>query len=139
MTEGAHLLFSIHTITFRLSPSAFAASNSLLCVPFNTCLWSTKLSNTSRPCARNSSSLSLVFWIKLCSSSACICLCEKPLCVAEARKGDSEMVSVLCGRRAGCSVDWLGECVVWNRLRASEGEARGAAPEMSSDRWATAC
>ena len=106
-------------------------------MPLSIFRWSTKLSKTSRPCAKNSSSLLSVFWIKLCSSKARNSL--PPGCGVGPRNGDSEMTSPW-GRSPGCRVELPG-FVFKKRLRLSEcegesGEAEEA--EMSSVRFASA-
>lgn len=128
LTENAtqkytHLRFSIHPITSRLNPSVFATSRIRLCVPLRIFRWSTRLSRTSLPCAKNSSSRVSVFWRNVCSSRARNSLLPIPGCGVDPRNGDSDTIS-LCGRRAGCSVEGPWEC--WNRRRVSEGD-RGAA------------
>jgi hypothetical protein len=70
--------------------------------------------------------------MKVCSSRAWDSRAEYPLCGVELLKGDSDIVSLCCGLKAGWSVllvEWLEGCEVWNRLRASEGEGRGP-PEL---------
>jgi hypothetical protein len=69
--KKAHLLRSIQLTTSRLSPSVFAASRNRRCVPLSTARWSTRLSSTSRPCAKNSSSRVSAPRRKSCSFSAC--------------------------------------------------------------------
>jgi hypothetical protein len=135
--EGTYLRFSIQPITSLLNPSVLAALKSLRCVPLSIFRWSTKLSKTSRPCAKNSSSLLSVFWIKLCSSKARNSL--PPGCGVGPRNGDSEMTSPR-GRSSGCRVELPG-FVFRKRLRLSacEGESGEAEEaEMSSVRFASA-
>lgn len=122
-----HLLLSIHPITFLLKPNVLAASNNLLCVPFNIFLWSTKLSNTSRPWDKNSSILVSVFCKKVCSSNALNSRLFRPLGAApygwdgvDVRNGDS-LSSCCWGVVFG---------VFRKRRRASAGPAEGGfAPE----------
>ena len=92
----AHLLRSIQPTTSRLSPSVFAASRRRRCVPLSIARWSTRLSSTSRPCAKNSSSRASVPRRKSCSCSACASrLAPRYACapLPLARKGLSGAVS----------------------------------------------
>lgn len=134
-----HLRFSIQPITFRLSPRVLAASSSRFWVPFSICRWSTRLFRTSWPCARKSSSLSLVFWMNVCSSKACASRAEKLLWPGP-RNGDSATVSECCERRPGwrCDVELGGGYVGWNLLRASEGDIGVPETDISSERCAAA-
>ncbi len=94
--KTAHLLRSIQLTTSRLSPSVFAASRSRRCVPLSTARWSTRLSSTSRPCAKNSSSRASAPCINVCSCSACASrLAPRYACapLSLARKGFSGAVS----------------------------------------------
>jgi hypothetical protein len=68
--KTAHLLRSIQLTTSRLSPSVLAASRRRRCVPLSIARWSTRLSSTSLPCAKNSSSRASVPRMKSCSCSA---------------------------------------------------------------------
>lgn len=128
-----YLLFSIHPMTSLLRPSVFAASSSLRCVPFSTFRWSTKSSSTALPCAMNSSSLVSVFWIKLCSRSACCSRDTLFRCTGVGpRKGDSETSSA------------PGVCPAIYLRRVSPGPAeRGIVdddePDRSSVRAAASC
>lgn len=132
-----YLRFSIQPITSLLSPSVLAALKILRWVPLSIFLWSTKLSKTSRPWAKNSSNLLSVFWMKLCSSKARNSL--PPGCGVGPRNGDSEMTSP-CGRSPGCRVEFPG-FVFRNRLRLSEAEGESGEAEeaeISSVRFASA-
>ena len=131
---GIYLRFSIQPITSLLSPSVLAALKSLRCVPLSIFRWSTRLSKTSRPCAKNSSSLLSVFCMKLCSSNA-----RNSRPPIGPRNGDSEMRSPW-GRSPGWRVEFPG-FVFRNRLRLSEGEAESGEAEeadISSVRFSSA-
>ena len=90
-------------------------------MPFNTLRWSTRLSRTSRPWARNSSSLASVVWMKECSWSA---WCSRRVefgSDAGVRKGDSECCKDVGGakrlRASDADGDWMPDGVPRSSLR----------------------
>jgi hypothetical protein len=121
-------------MTSRLSPSVLAASRSRRCVPLSMVRWSTRLSSTSRPCARKSSSRDSAPSRKLCSWSA---YCSRLAPSIPPRKGFS-------GASAVDDVPSSGEvdeavCGEAKRRRASAVRGMPVLVEKSSARCAVAC
>lgn len=128
----AHLLRSIQPITSRLKPSVLAASRRRRCVPLSTARWSTRLSSTSRPCARKSSSRASAPSRNVCSCSA---YCSRLAPSSPPRNGFSDASPLLAVLPSRCEGAEEGGA---KRRRASGVRGVPVLVEKSSARCAAA-